>query len=112
MAIPTREPTAVPAIAPADRPDNDDDDVGDGVGVGVVVLVPVGLWPEVGLLLLLLLLLLTGPAAEDDAVIDGDDVGVVTDCTVETLVLVLLVDVQDAVDGTVTPTERHCYHSS
>ena len=106
MAIPTSEPTAVPAIAPADRPDGGDDDAGDGVGVEVIVLTPVGPGLKAELLLLPI-----SPAAEDDAVGDGDDVGVVVaDCTRVTLLLVLLVVVQDAVDATVTPTERHCCH--
>jgi len=59
--------------------------------------------------LLRLLMLVTGATAEDGDVSDVDDVrGVVTNCTVERLVLFLLVVAQEVVVGTVTPTERHC----
>jgi hypothetical protein len=64
MAMPMREPTAIPAIVPPDRLDDDDDVVSGGgdevdcVEVGVAELNPVGLW-----------------TAENDDITDGDDVG-------------------------------------
>lgn len=118
IATPMRAPTAVPAIAPAERLDDDDE---DGVALGTEVLallasptpVPVRLGLEVELLLVVLL---TATVVEDAVPLSvtgagGDVDGVVKGCAVEALVLVRLVDGQVALEGTVTPTDRHCCHS-
>jgi len=117
MATPIRAPTAVPAMAPGDRLDEDD----DGVGLGVEVLVLLPLTPipvpvRLGLTGELPPVLLPAAPPDEDGVplsVTGASGGgvddVVAGCAVETLELVLLVDGQVAVEGTVTPTERHCY---
>jgi len=107
-------------MAPGDRLDDDDD---DGVGLEVEVLVlllmtPIPVPVRLGLRVELSPVLLPAAPPDEDGVplsvtgASGGGVdGVVAGCAVETLELVLLVDGQVAVEGTVTPTERHCYHA-